>query len=248
MENEKIASNMSDQEELINHLQKELRLKTQCLSLIAHDFAGVNRNIVWILDALEKGLITPDIVSSMLPELKAGAQTNQKTIDSTITWINSQKVDFTPNNIEISALALYESITKSLINDIRKKNINLSYHGDHDLTIISDIVLITFVLNKLVENAIKYSYNKGQIFFRIFQTSLKTISLTIEDKGIGMNQQVKKDLFTLNGSPYLGTTNEKGAGVSLVAVKEITDLLGISINLNSSENNGTKIELLIPCI
>jgi len=246
MENEKLTSKYSDQEELINRLQKELHLKTQCLSLIAHDFVGINRNIMWILDALEKGIITQEIFSNMLPELKSGTLTNQKTIDSTIAWVNSQRVDFIPNNIEIKSLTLFDSIRNNLTNEFQKKNIDFSYEGDHNQTIISDAVLINFILNKLVENAIKYSYDGGHIFFRIFPTSFNTINLIIEDNGMGMNEQVRKNLFTLNGSPYLGTANEKGAGFSLIVVKDIADLLGISIEIISSENNGTKIELIIP--
>ena len=246
MENEKLASKHSDQEELINRLQKELRLKTQCLSLIAHDFVGINRNIMWILDALEKGIITQEIFSNMLPELKSGTLTNQKTIDSTITWVNSQRIDFIPNNIEIKSLELFDSIRNNLLNELQKKNISFSYEGDHNQTIVSDAVLINFILNKLVENAIKYSYDGGHIYFRIFPTSFNTINLIIEDNGMGMNEQVIQNLFTLNGSPYLGTANEKGAGFSLIVVKDIADLLGISIEIISSENNGTKIELIIP--
>src|SRR5690606_15891280 len=155
----------------------ELQLKNQCLSLIAHDFVGVNRNIMWILDALEKGIITQEMFSDMLPELKSGTLTNQKTIDSTITWINSQRTDFTPNSIEIKALMLFDSIRDNLIHELEKKNINFFYEGDHNQTIMSDIVLISFILNKLVENAIKYSHDGGNIFFRIFPTSFNTINL-----------------------------------------------------------------------
>ncbi len=245
MENKNVTKIISDQENLINQLQKELRLKTQCLSLIAHDFVGINRNIIWILNALENGIITAETFSSMLPELKAGTLANQRTIDSTITWINSQRIEFTPNLAEVNIFTLFSSIQNNLTSDLHEKNITFYYEGDNNLTITTDLVLINFILTKLVENAIKYSYNGGSLFFRIFPTISNAISLIIEDNGTGMSENILKNLFTLNGSPYLGTSNEKGAGFSLVVVKDIADLLGIQIKINSSENNGTKIELLI---
>ena len=82
--------------------------------------------------------------------------------------------------------------------------------------------------------------------FSIEEVDNKRIKISIEDFGVGMSPQTLSNLFTLNGSPYTGTSNEKGTGVSLVIANHFAKLIDGTLTVKSVENYGTRIELDLP--
>lgn len=236
---------LSDQETIIA-LQKELELKNQCLSLIAHDFSGVSRNLLWVIESLKDGSIDLDIFQTLYSELKAAAETNQKLISNTISWINSQQSEFQtfPEKIQLSDF--FRLLKENLDAELIRKNINLIYRGNEQIAVFSDRVLLHFILKSLVENAIKYSGIQGTVYFEAEEAQDKSVTIIIKDEGMGMNETVLADLFTFKSSPYTGTTGEKGAGLSLIVVRDLARLQGIRLAVHSAEGSGTTIELTIP--
>jgi len=245
MESGRQIGTVKDQELKIKQLQEELQLKNQLISLIAHDFSGISRNLLWIIEALEDGSISHDQFKTLFPELKAGVQINQKAIEATVAWVNSQHGGFKTCPIKINAFDLFSSIRDVLGPGLKNKNIELFFQGDEKITFTSDQVLITFILKSFVENAIKYSHTNTGIFFQVEHSDDKIVFI-IKDVGIGMSEQVIKNAFTLNGSPYTGTAEEKGTGLSLVIANDFVKLIGGTIKINSIEHSGTQIELRIP--
>jgi signal transduction histidine kinase len=132
------------------------------------------------------------------------------------------------------------------LNDLKKKSINLEFEGDQTVTFISDEILITFILKRIIENAIKYSYVGGNIIFKCFLDENKNIILTTEDFGVGMSNRVMEDIFTLNEVNHTGTLNEKGAGISLAIINDLSKLISSSIEIASTENDGTQVEIKLP--
>ena len=235
-----------EQESIIEELKKDIESKKQCLSLIAHDFIGVTRNLLWVLDALQNKEITPEILSVLLPELRSNVLINQHTIESTLAWVNTQYNDFTPHKDEINSFNLFSSVQQSLLVELKKKNIQLSFEGDQNITCISDEILITFILKRIVENAIKYSYVGGNIIFQCTLINKESIKFAVKDFGTGMSNEVLEKIFTFNKATYTGTLNEKGAGISLAIVNDLSKLIKASVRIASIENHGTTVELTLP--
>src|SRR5690606_30114781 len=219
MESEILVRQIADQRIKIEQLQKELSLKNQCLSLIAHDFSGVSRNLLWIVEALGEGTVSLEMFKELYPELKANILTNQKTIESTIKWVNSQRQDYIANPEEIKIFSLFNHFKHFFVDSLRKKNIGLHYYGDESTSSYGDPVLISFILKALIENAIKYSVPGSNIAFEV-ETSEQHVAVTVIESGVGMNQQTLENIFTLDRSPNSGTDNEKGSGLSLVVVND----------------------------
>lgn len=91
------------------------------------------------------------------------------------------------------------------------------------------------VLDNLVHNAVKYS--KPQSIIKI---SLHQMQLSIEDEGIGMEE----DFFLQAFEHYYQEDEEHlGQGLGLGLVKEYCDRYKIKIYLNSKKDEGTKISL-----
>jgi len=241
-----LLEKVKQQESIIIELEKDIQSKKQWISLIAHDFIGISRNILWVLEALQSREITQEVLAELLPELKSNALINHRTIESTLAWINTQHKTFSPQKNEINGFKLFCSVRQSLENELKKKSIDLDFEGDQAVTFISDEIIITFILKRIVENAIKYSYVGGIIRFKCEFVNNENIIFTAEDFGVGMSTRAIERIFTLNEVNHTGTMNEKGAGISLGIIKDLLKLINASIKITSTENSGTKVTIELP--
>lgn len=226
----------------IEQLKAENELKTKWLSLIAHDFKGFFSNIQLLLAALDNQSITPAIFMSMLPELRQMAQQNSKTIESTLAWVKSQTNGF---NLHIEAVVvhhLYLALVKELDKELGAKEITFVFTGNNTLTINTDKLLLLFIVKQLIANAIKYSKKGGLVTLGV-QSYNDKVTIAITDNGVGMPDSRLSTIGTLNGAPYTGTMQEKGAGLSLVVVKEFVEMLNGTMRVSSTQGVGTTVEI-----
>lgn len=229
--------------DLIKQLKAESELKTKWLSLIAHDFKGLFSNISMLLAAYETESISQETLLSMLPEIKQIADKNSKTLESTFAWVNTQIDGFNPIIEEIDVYSLFLTLKEDLKAEIDLKEISLEYVGEKDLKFFSDKFLLTFILKQTIGNAIKYSYEGGEVRMIVSKAS-EGCTILIEDYGMGMNKRVQENLYTLNGCPYLGSMNEKGAGLSLVVIKDFVEKLGAKMDVSSTIGEGTTVKFI----
>ncbi|HKM44665.1 MAG TPA: HAMP domain-containing sensor histidine kinase [Dysgonamonadaceae bacterium] len=227
---------------IIEKLKSENELKTKWLSLIAHDFKGMFHNIVYLLNAYEKKDIPQEMFLTMLPEIKQIAEKNLKTLDSTFAWINAQTDGFKLQIEDVSIYELFLELKEELHSQISSKDISIRYSGDETLVLQSDKLLLKFILKQVLENAVKYSNKDAEVMF-IAGSQHNETCIEIKDQGMGMSNNVHNNIFTLDGSPYKGTQNEVGAGLSLVIVKDFIEKLGGSVEVHSKPNEGTIVKI-----
>lgn len=231
-----------DHEQIIEELRAENELKTKWLSLIAHDFKGLSSNIKFLLDAMDDQSITPEVFMSMLPELKQISEKNSKTIQSTFAWVNAQTDGFAMDVEPVVIHYLYLKLAEELDKEIVAKELTFNFVGNKKLLLHTDQFLLRFIFKQIIDNAIKYS-NKGGVVEMIAHADSDKITIAIKDNGVGMKNSRLSTVGTLDGAPYTGTMDEKGAGLSLVVVKDFVEMLGGTINVLSVVDKGTTVEL-----
>lgn len=121
----------------------------------------------------------------------------------------------------------------------------------HEL-FVGDKTRINQVLINLLSNAIKYTPVGGQIRFGISDlgqssSNVERIRFVVEDTGYGMTDEFKKIVFEPFTRAENSTTNkETGTGLGLAITKNIIDLMGGSIELNSILGKGTTFTVELP--
>jgi two-component system sensor histidine kinase TctE len=112
----------------------------------------------------------------------------------------------------------------------------LEYSGQ-SIFIRGDDVLLRELLANLLDNAITYGYNNGNIVVKI--NHCPTPSLIVEDDGPGIPDSEKNKIFErfyrMPDSPG------NGCGLGLAIVKEIADLHNAHLELNNRANGGTSV-------
>ncbi|MFD2788552.1 Signal transduction histidine-protein kinase BaeS [Arenibacter antarcticus] len=231
----------------IERLQEENNLKKDWISLITHDHKEAFGSLLWIIEALESGVMSKDDFFKLLPRIKQDAQKNLQTITDTSEWIKTQMNGFEPKKSKIFVLDLFIQLRKEFEEKLGDKNIDLQFKGDESLVLHNDELLLLFILKKLIDNAIKYSQPNEAVQFEAVEVN-NTIILSITDHGLGMTEETRESLFTFQSPVFQGTKGEIGAGLSLKIAKNFVSLLHGKIEVVLTENVGTKIAVFLPRI
>jgi signal transduction histidine kinase len=101
------------------------------------------------------------------------------------------------------------------------------------------------ILNNLVGNAIKYS-NEGMITIKLRGVD-GNIEVEVIDNGIGIGEEFQKVLFRPFEQESNGYgRNFEGTGLGLTITKNLVDILGGSILIESVKDKGTKAKVILP--
>ena len=125
----------------------------------------------------------------------------------------------------------------------QKRNINIELDIESAI-IIANKEKITEVVNNLVDNAIKYTDDYGEIKIILKNNGDKAI-FTVKDNGCGIESKYLNRIF----ERFFRVKNEKylkvqGTGLGLTIVKNICAHYNADIYINSEENKGTEISVV----
>ena len=150
----------------------------------------------------------------------------------------------------IPVLDILERVTGSLQMQAKQKGISLGVEIPRDLphAIEADPALLQQALYNLVENALKYTPESGEVTIHL-QTAPSELTFAVHDSGIGIP---KNDLPRLFEKFYRGTNREalaqRGTGLGLAIVKSIAERHGGSVWVESELGKGSMFYLKIPLV
>jgi signal transduction histidine kinase len=130
----------------------------------------------------------------------------------------------------------------------KEKHISLGVEIPRDLphAIEADKALLQQALYNLVENALKYTPEGGEVTLHL-QTDPSALIFAVQDTGIGIQQS---DLPRLFEKFYRGTNREaltkRGTGLGLAIVKSIAERHGGKVWAESELGKGSTFYLLVP--
>jgi signal transduction histidine kinase len=102
------------------------------------------------------------------------------------------------------------------------------------------------IFRNLIFNAVKFSNNGDQVKITAVKENNKTM-ITIEDDGIGMDEQTINNLFNIeNKRPIRGTGGESGSGLGLILTKEFIERHKGTINVESELGKGSTFTITLP--
>lgn len=117
---------------------------------------------------------------------------------------------------------------------------NMQMYTDVQPDIIAefDVVLISRLLQNLINNAIRYGKENGYIKVRLYK-QLKTIYLEVEDNGIGIPEDKIENIWKRFYQVDTSRTNKNGTGLGLTMVRQIAHMHNGSINVKSILGEGS---------
>ena len=132
------------------------------------------------------------------------------------------------------------------------KNINLLLKSalPDDLIVMGDPYRLGQILNNLLSNALKFTSN-GEIAinidFKKNEDKSIVVEIQVQDTGIGINPEKLPDIFKPFMQGSIDTTRKYGGtGLGLTICKNLVEMQGGKITVNSKVNEGTTFSFFIP--
>jgi signal transduction histidine kinase/CheY-like chemotaxis protein len=226
-------------------------LKSQFISNVSHELRTPLYGVIGLAKILEQDYpILKD--NKILQALNFSADYLMNLIND---LLQLQKIEANSVTLEKHTYAINHEI-KNIVNSlsvIAHKNNNIikleQTNFAHEIIEV-DKLKLNQILYNLISNALKFTHN-GSVSITITEKQLsdKRAELTyvIEDTGSGISNENMEIIFekfaqfNTKGSDYQGT------GLGLPIVKQLVDIFGGTIELESEVDKGTKATFTIPC-
>ena len=118
---------------------------------------------------------------------------------------------------------------------------------DRDLNVWFDTDKLEKIVYNLLSNAIKFTPPEGRVSVHASLENEESLRLVVSDTGLGVPPELKEKIFDrfyqVDGTQ---TRAYEGTGIGLALTKELVDLQGGSISLDSQEGRGSSFVVVLP--
>ena len=143
------------------------------------------------------------------------------------------------DSVDLTAVA--EECRERLIDSARQRGIRIAITGSSE-PVTGNLLEISELLYNLVDNAIKYNRENGNI-----DISITDRTLTVSDTGIGIPRESVSRIFERFYRADKSRSRAKGGtGLGLSIVRHIADHHHAEIEVDSTVNVGTRISIRFP--
>ena len=227
------------------------RAKREFLFNMSHDIRTPMNAIIGITTLMKNELHQPEKLAEHLDKLENSGQLllgiindilDMSRIESGKTTLNVEKMNLPQ---QISQL---DSIIRQQAGQ-RRQTFTVNTHLQHE-NVLADPNRLNRVLMNILSNAVKYTPTGGHIRFEVDELPRNEhyarYRFVVQDDGIGMSEAYQKTLFDpFTREERSGTNKVQGTGLGMAITKNIVDLMGGSINVESTTGKGTRFEVVL---
>ncbi|MEO1261822.1 MAG: tetratricopeptide repeat protein [Bacteroidota bacterium] len=239
---------------LFNKLTKQKReiernnqLKDKLFTIIAHDLRsplialrGIAKKVIYLM---KKNRL--DDVIRMGNEVEEAVGSVHKLLDNLLSWALVQDSKFPHNPVTIQIQEVVKEVLSIYQEIAAIKGIKMTVDVDENAHLFADRQAIATVLRNLVDNAIKFTEQNGKIEITASRINGHS-TIQVKDTGTGMSNLDIEQLFESSIPNKKGTWGEKGAGLGLALCKELIEMNGGEIDVNSIVDSGTTFKVVLP--
>ncbi|MEH7076286.1 HAMP domain-containing sensor histidine kinase [Neobacillus drentensis] len=235
-----LAKNFNLMTEELNNMEY---LRKDFISSVSHEFKTPIASIKGFAELLQnKNLSDEDFrtyTNIIIEETKRLSHLSSNMMR--LSKLDNQRI---PESVK--TFSLDEQIRKTLVlleENWTSKNLTLEIDLDQ-ISYTGDEALIQHIWLNLIENAIKFSKEEGQIFINAKKFT-NHIYVEIKDEGIGISNQNQARIFEKFFQADHSHSKE-GSGLGLAIVKKIVEICGGEIQFASGLGRGTTFKVHLP--
>ena len=237
--------------EALQSAERASKAKTDFLANMSHDIRTPMNAIIGITTLMKNELHEPEKLAEHLGKLETSGQLllgiinnilDMSRIESGKTTLNVEKMNL-PQQIR-----QLDSIIRQQAGQ-RRQTFTVNTHLQHE-NVLADPNRLNRVLMNILSNAVKYTPTGGHIRFEVDELPRNEhyarYRFVVQDDGIGMSKAYQKTLFDpFTREERSGTNKVQGTGLGMAITKNIVDLMGGSINVESTTGKGTRFEVVL---
>jgi signal transduction histidine kinase len=237
--------------EAANEQLKEMdRLKSQFLAHVSHELRTPLTSITGFTENMLDGLAgsLTERQAQYLTRISANGKRLCRMIGNLLdlSRIEAGKLDLSFEEVGLTHVLL--DLVEQLRPLAQAKHQRLQLLSCHeDLLVWADPDRLSQILINLIDNAIKYTPEAGSIMVQVNVAAEDFAKITVKDTGSGIPRESLPKLFDpfFRAGPH-EKSRIKGLGLGLSIVKELVELHGGTITVQSDEGKGTEFQVKIP--
>lgn len=233
-----------------DELEKLNAQKDRFFAIIAHDLRSPFSSLLGFSEMIRKQTkdLTPEQVSEYVTVVNRTAEQAYNLLVDLLDWSRLQldRMDFEPEALDLEQVINRNMEQMSLM--AGAKQISITREIERALRVRADAQMVNTILRNLMDNAIKFTPDKGTVTVRARRTdSFGLIEVT--DTGVGMPSSKLEQLFRLDmKTSTKGTRGEAGTGLGLQLCKEMVERLGGELMVESTQGQGTSFRFTLPLV
>ncbi|MCI5052005.1 MAG: hybrid sensor histidine kinase/response regulator [Simkaniaceae bacterium] len=224
-------------------LEKRNEEKSQYVALVSHELKAPVNNIKQSLFLLEEQK-SDDEKDQLITVCKETVARIEKILEDLqgVAKFEEGAISIEPKETDMTPLV--QEIVDSFDASFKDKGIELNFkHTKDNIQAKIDPDRMNQVITNLISNALKYT-EKGKVDVSLNEEG-ETISLVVEDSGLGIEKEDMNSLFDRYTRFHEG---QKGAGLGLSIAKEMIEQQHGTISVESEVGKGTKFICEFPKI
>ena len=218
------------------------QMKSQFFANISHEFRTPLNLILAPLE--QQKPIAPPEVNMMRRNARRLLRLVNQLLDLAKIEVGLLKLE----NRKLEVARFLSNIAQSFLPLAKTKNINYQIDiPERDYVIMIDPDKLEKIVYNLLSNAFKFTPTGGKVSISMAVEKLGQLRLTVSDTGIGIAESLKDKIFdrfyqvdNSETRPYEGT------GIGLALTKELVDLFGGELSIDSQVGSGSIFTILIP--
>ena len=180
------------------------------------------------------------------------AQSGQRLLETIDGILSLSKLESKQSLFKLKYVRLNNLVTEVINNQkalIERKQLKITHEmGVDDCTVHVDEITMYQVISNLIGNAVKFTNPNGSIVVAVCcDVPNNRITLKVSDSGIGISEEFLTHLF----DPFERDRNNsdlhtEGTGLGLSITKKFVELMGGSINVESTLGHGSTFYVHLP--
>ncbi len=235
----------------LNHMATSLSsvetMRRSFVGNISHELKTPMTTIAGFVDGILDGTIPPEKEKQYLKIVSDEVKRLSRLVRSMLEISRIDSGELKINKVRFDLMDIIAGVLLSSEQRIEKKSLTITGLEDEEsFEVDGDYDLMNQVLYNLVDNAIKFTNEGGQIDIRLQKTD-KRILCTIRNTGDGIPAQEMPQIFErFYKSDRSRSLDKNGMGIGLYIVKTVIGLHDGEISVRSVQNEFTEFIFWLP--
>ncbi len=228
----------------ISERKEAERIKDEFIGMVSHELKTPLTVIVGALSTAASGAIPEDDVRQLIEDAAAEADELASMIDNLLELSRQQASRLVLKTDPINLAELSHSVVKKLSAKSSAHSLVVDVAGELP-PLRADRVRVERILYNLLDNAIKYSPEGGEIRLAARRDDGHVL-VSVTDHGIGMREEDKARLFQSFERLDTGKTGIQGTGLGLRVCRILVEAHGGRIWVSSEPGKGSTFSFTLP--
>ncbi|MBT8401954.1 MAG: PAS domain S-box protein [Rhodothermia bacterium] len=229
-----------------NEAEEMSRLKSSFLANMSHEIRTPLTIMIGYAEALTE--MVPDGVRAFAERIEQGGHRLLATLNSVLelSRIQAKELKLNLEDIDISEEV---ELASRLLNEMASaKDLDLRFERPEEVSLARiDKGSLQRIIDNLVGNAIKFT-SRGHVELKVYEDATR-VYMTVEDTGIGIGQEFLPYLFDEFKQESTGEArSHEGSGLGLTITRQMVEMHGGRITVESEKGVGTKFTVWFPKI